>query len=146
MTDQTVVRLAGLEKSFGSLRVLRGIDLEVRRGEVVCIIGPSGSGKSTLLRCVNLLEQPNAGTVTVSGIELTDPDVDIDAARRRLAGNVERQDSELGAVSGFLGHCGQLRSASNDDSAVKVNLPLQEFQAVHLLPRRCAAGAQARQL
>ena len=84
MTDQTVVRLAGLEKSFGSLRVLRGIDLEVRRGEVVCIIGPSGSGKSTLLRCVNLLEQPSAGTVTVSGIELTDPDVDIDAARRRL--------------------------------------------------------------
>jgi polar amino acid transport system ATP-binding protein len=84
MTDQTVVRLAGLEKSFGSLRVLRGIDLEVRRGEVVCIIGPSGSGKSTLLRCVNLLEQPSAGTVTVSGIELTDPDVDLDAARRRL--------------------------------------------------------------
>jgi polar amino acid transport system ATP-binding protein len=84
MTEDIVVRLAGLEKSFGSLRVLRGIDLEVRRGEVVCIIGPSGSGKSTLLRCVNLLEQPSAGTVTVSGIELTDPDVDIDAARRHL--------------------------------------------------------------
>jgi polar amino acid transport system ATP-binding protein len=82
--NEVIIELANLEKSFGSLQVLRGIDIEVRRGEVVCVIGPSGSGKSTLLRCVNLLEQPSAGTVVVSGIELTDPDVDIDAARQRL--------------------------------------------------------------
>ena len=78
------VRVSGLRKSFGSLDVLRGIDLEVRPGEVVCIIGPSGSGKSTMLRCVNLLEQPTGGTVEVGGVDLTDPDVDIDAARRRI--------------------------------------------------------------
>jgi polar amino acid transport system ATP-binding protein len=79
-----VVEISGLHKAFGSLEVLRGIDLTVERGDVVCVIGPSGSGKSTLLRCVNLLEQPNSGTVTVGGTELTDPDVDIDLARRKL--------------------------------------------------------------
>jgi polar amino acid transport system ATP-binding protein len=81
MTD-TAVRVTDLHKSFGSREVLRGIDLEVSRGEVVCIIGPSGSGKSTLLRCVNLLEVPTHGTVVVDDREMTDPDVDIDAARR----------------------------------------------------------------
>jgi polar amino acid transport system ATP-binding protein len=84
MSDDMVVQVAGLTKSFGPLEVLRGIDFEVKRGEVVCVIGPSGSGKSTLLRCVNMLEEPTSGTVTVDGVELTDPDVDIDAARRRI--------------------------------------------------------------
>jgi polar amino acid transport system ATP-binding protein len=79
---ETVVRVTDLHKSFGSNHVLRGIDLEVARGDVVCIIGPSGSGKSTLLRCVNLLEVPTRGTVVVGDHEMTDPDVDIDAARR----------------------------------------------------------------
>ncbi|WP_231641370.1 amino acid ABC transporter ATP-binding protein [Saccharomonospora sp. NB11] len=83
MSD-VIVEVSNLHKSFGSLEVLKGIDLSVRRGEVVCIIGPSGSGKSTMLRCVNLLEEPNSGTVTVNGFELTDPDCDIDRARRGI--------------------------------------------------------------
>ncbi|MGW2639641.1 amino acid ABC transporter ATP-binding protein [Streptomyces sp. NPDC001348] len=78
------VRIQDLHKSFGDNDVLRGIDLEIRQGEVVCVIGPSGSGKSTLLRCVNLLEEPTKGRVHVGGVELTDPDVDIDAVRRRI--------------------------------------------------------------
>ncbi|ANW21606.1 amino acid ABC transporter ATP-binding protein [Streptomyces clavuligerus] len=78
------IRIRGLHKSFGNEPVLRGIDLEVAEGEVVCVIGPSGSGKSTLLRCVNLLEEPDTGEVVVGGTEITDPDVDIDAARRRI--------------------------------------------------------------
>ena len=78
------VELRGLRKSFGALEVLRGIDLRMERGEVLCVIGPSGSGKSTLLRCVNLLEEPTGGDVHVGGVRLTDPDVDIDAARRRI--------------------------------------------------------------
>lgn len=81
---EVVVEITGLTKSFGQLEVLRGIDLTVTRGQVVCIIGPSGSGKSTLLRCVNLLEEPNGGSVVVNGAELTDPDADIDAARSRI--------------------------------------------------------------
>ncbi|NIJ15015.1 polar amino acid transport system ATP-binding protein [Saccharomonospora amisosensis] len=83
MSD-VIVEVRDLHKSFGALRVLKGIDMSVRRGEVVCVIGPSGSGKSTLLRCVNLLEEPNSGTVVVNGYELTDPDIDIDRARRGI--------------------------------------------------------------
>jgi polar amino acid transport system ATP-binding protein len=64
---QAVVKVEDLHKSFGGLEVLKGIDLEVDRGEVVCIIGPSGSGKSTLLRCVNLLEIPNRGRIYLEG-------------------------------------------------------------------------------
>jgi polar amino acid transport system ATP-binding protein len=82
--DDVVVRIADLHKSFGDHEVLRGIDVEVRTGEVVCVIGPSGSGKSTLLRCVNLLEQPTSGTVHVLGTEVTDPDVDIDNVRTHV--------------------------------------------------------------
>ena len=82
--DAPVVRITGLHKSFGSREVLTGVDLEVAQGEVVCIIGASGSGKSTLLRCVNLLEQPTSGTVEVLGVEVTDPDVDIDRVRAHV--------------------------------------------------------------
>ena len=78
------VELRALKKSFGELEVLRGIDLRMEKGEVLCVIGPSGSGKSTLLRCVNLLEAPTSGDVYVGGVRLTDPDADIDAARRRI--------------------------------------------------------------
>jgi polar amino acid transport system ATP-binding protein len=83
-STEIAVTVTDLHKSFGPLEVLRGIDLQVNRGEVVCIIGPSGSGKSTLLRCVNLLEEPNSGSVVVDGVELTDPDVDIDHARTKI--------------------------------------------------------------
>ncbi|MEU4728354.1 MULTISPECIES: amino acid ABC transporter ATP-binding protein [unclassified Streptomyces] len=83
-TDRPEIEIRGLHKSFGDNHVLRGIDLEIARGEVVCVIGPSGSGKSTLLRCVNLLEEPTAGQVFVGGTEVTDLDVDIDAVRRRI--------------------------------------------------------------
>lgn len=82
--DDYVVNISSLNKSFGSNHVLRGIDLEVQRGEVVCIIGPSGSGKSTLLRCVNMLEQPSSGRIEVLGRELTHVDCDIDEARTKI--------------------------------------------------------------
>jgi polar amino acid transport system ATP-binding protein len=79
-----MIEIRDLHKSFGDLEVLRGIDFRVEQGEVVCVIGPSGSGKSTLLRCINLLEEPTSGQVFVGGVEITDPEVDIDAARRRI--------------------------------------------------------------
>ena len=83
MTEPAVV-LTDLRKSFGPVEVLRGVDLEVATGEVVCIIGPSGSGKSTLLRCVNLLETPTSGSVVVEGRDMTDPDCEIDEARTSI--------------------------------------------------------------
>ena len=79
-----MIEVKGLQKSYGQLPVLRDIDLHIRAGEKVCIIGPSGSGKSTLLRCMNLLEQPDAGSVFFDGIELTAKGTDINAVRRRM--------------------------------------------------------------
>ncbi|MBP2706175.1 amino acid ABC transporter ATP-binding protein [Microbispora sp. RL4-1S] len=67
MTDRNAIDAHGLHKRFGDLQVLKSVDLSVRSGEVVVIMGPSGSGKTTLLRCLNLLERPDAGTVTVRG-------------------------------------------------------------------------------
>ncbi|WP_270366457.1 amino acid ABC transporter ATP-binding protein [Microbacterium algeriense] len=78
------IDVQGLVKSFGDNEVLKGIDLRVTKGEVVCVIGPSGSGKSTLLRSVNLLEEPTGGKVLIEGIDITDPDVDIDRVRTRI--------------------------------------------------------------
>jgi polar amino acid transport system ATP-binding protein len=69
--DGEVLRLEGVHKRFGDLHVLRGIDLHVDRGQVVCVLGPSGSGKSTLLRCINLLEPPDAGRILLEGREIT---------------------------------------------------------------------------
>jgi len=73
-----------LHKSFGANEVLKGIDVHVDNGQVVCVIGPSGSGKSTLLRCVNLLEKPTSGRILVEGAEITDPDADVDKLRARI--------------------------------------------------------------
>jgi polar amino acid transport system ATP-binding protein len=73
-----------LHKYFGKNEVLKGIDFHVDHGQVVCVVGPSGSGKSTLLRCVNLLEQPTSGRIFVEGLEITDPDADVDAVRSRI--------------------------------------------------------------
>ncbi len=79
-----MIEIRDLHKSFGELEVLKGIDMHVDEGEVVCVIGASGSGKSTLLRCINLLEEPTSGMVLIGDDEVTDPDVDIDAVRRRI--------------------------------------------------------------
>jgi polar amino acid transport system ATP-binding protein len=79
-----MIAIRDLHKSFGELYVLKGIDFSVAQGEVVCVIGPSGSGKSTLLRCINRLEEPSSGQVLLGRDEVTDPDVDIDAIRRRI--------------------------------------------------------------
>ena len=83
-TTDPVVRLEGVHKSFGDNHVLRGIDLEVRTGEVLTIIGPSGSGKSTLLRCVNLLEPLNGGRIFFEGDEITRKGTDLSATRQRI--------------------------------------------------------------
>lgn len=83
-TNEVVVRIEDLHKSFGDLHVLRGVNLEVHRGEVVVILGPSGSGKSTLLRCVNLLETPTSGKVFFEDTEITNPKTDINAVRAKV--------------------------------------------------------------
>lgn len=73
-----------LEKSFGDLKVLKGIDEEIKQGEVVVIIGPSGSGKSTFLRCLNRLEEPSGGAIIFEGTDITDHSVNIDRLRQKM--------------------------------------------------------------
>ncbi|MCL4802209.1 MAG: amino acid ABC transporter ATP-binding protein [Burkholderiales bacterium] len=79
-----MLEVRGLHKSFGSLEVLKGVDLVVRPRELVFVIGPSGSGKSTLLRCCNRLEEPNAGSIRIEGVDILAPRVDINAVRQRI--------------------------------------------------------------
>ena len=79
-----VVRIENLVKSFGDLEVLKGVDLEVHRGEVVVVLGPSGSGKSTMLRCINLLEKPTAGRIFFEDQEITAPKTDVNKVREHI--------------------------------------------------------------
>lgn len=84
MTTKPIIEVKNLKKSFGTLQVLKGINTEVQKGEVVVVIGPSGSGKSTFLRCLNLLETPTAGSIYVDGAEITDPKCDINLHRQKM--------------------------------------------------------------
>ena len=83
-TDNTIIKVSGLRKSFGSLDVLKGIDTEIKKGEVVVVIGPSGSGKSTFLRCLNRLEEPTDGIIEFDGVNITDKKVNINKHREKM--------------------------------------------------------------
>ena len=82
--DQPIVSIKDVHKSFGDLEVLKGVSLDVMKGEVICVIGPSGSGKSTLIRCINGLNDLQGGSITVEGIEVHDPDLDKLALRKKV--------------------------------------------------------------
>ena len=84
-TDNNIlIHVQDLQKSFGELNVLTGIDLDISRGDVVVIIGPSGSGKSTFLRCLNLLEQPTGGNIFFNGCDITDKSTNINIHRQKM--------------------------------------------------------------
>ncbi len=86
MADKREVKISvkGLKKSFGKLQVLKGIDTEIKAGEVICVIGPSGSGKSTFLRCLNRLEEATDGEILVDGESITAPKADVNKIRRHI--------------------------------------------------------------
>ena len=81
---ETIIRVTGLEKIFGDNAVLKGIDAEIHKGDVVCVIGASGSGKSTFLRCLNMLETPSAGSIFFEGADLTSDKVDLNLHRQKM--------------------------------------------------------------
>ncbi len=83
-TNETLIEVKNLQKSFDKIQVLNGIDTEIKKGEVVCIIGPSGSGKSTFLRCLNLLEEPTGGQIIFDGTDITDPKTNINVHRQKM--------------------------------------------------------------
>ena len=82
--NNVVISTKGLKKSFAKIDVLKGIDIDIHKGDVVCIIGASGSGKSTFLRCLNLLEQPTDGQIYFDGTELTSSKIDLNLHRQKL--------------------------------------------------------------
>ena len=82
--NNIIISVSGLEKSFEDVDVLKGVDININRGDVVCVIGASGSGKSTFLRCLNLLEQPTGGSIIFDGAELTSTKVDLNLHRQRM--------------------------------------------------------------
>lgn len=83
-TDNVLIEVKNLQKSFGSVDVLKGINNTINKGEVVVIIGPSGSGKSTYLRCLNLLEEPTGGNIIFEGVDITDPKTNINLHRQKM--------------------------------------------------------------
>lgn len=82
--QKPLIQVENLEKSFGDLRVLKGITVDIKKGDVVFVVGPSGSGKSTFLRCLNRLEEPTAGKIFFEGVDITDPKTDIDRHRQKM--------------------------------------------------------------
>ena len=83
-TNQVLIKTENLQKAFGEIEVLKGIDTEIKKGEVVVVIGPSGSGKSTFLRTLNLLENPTGGKIFFEETDITDPKVDINKHRQKM--------------------------------------------------------------
>jgi polar amino acid transport system ATP-binding protein len=124
-----MLRLEGVHKHFGELHVLRGIDLEVKRGGVVCVIGPSGSGKSTLLRCINLLEPPDEGRILLEGKEITED------AGRGDEGGIDFVRRRVGIVF-------QQFNLFPHKSALE-NVSLAQQKVLHRKPREAEAKAQA---
>ena len=82
--DQPMVSIKDVHKSFGELEVLKGVSMDIMKGECICIIGPSGSGKSTLIRCVNALNDIQQGSILVEGLEVNDPDLDKLELRKKV--------------------------------------------------------------
>lgn len=82
--ENELIKVEGLKKNFGKIEVLKGIDLTIKKGEVVVIVGASGSGKSTLLRCLNLLEEPTCGKIYFENEDITDPKIDINIHRQKM--------------------------------------------------------------
>jgi polar amino acid transport system ATP-binding protein len=146
-----MVRLEGVRKRFGDLEVLRGVDLEVARGEVVCVLGPSGSGKSTLLRCINLLAPPDEGRVFLEGVEITGKrsEADVNRVRRRI-GMVFQQfnlfphksaiENVILAQTSVLKRSEAEARAKAEDILARVGLS----DKLHEYPERLSGGQQQR--
>ncbi|HPD88090.1 MAG TPA: amino acid ABC transporter ATP-binding protein [Oscillospiraceae bacterium] len=146
---EPILKIEKLEKSFGSLKVLKGIDLEVYPGEVVCIIGASGSGKSTLLRCINLLEEADSGNVWFEGKDLMDLSTNLNKLRERIG--MVFQSFNLFANKNALDNCTMapmsvkhLSRQKAEELAVKhlTTVGLQDF--IHADSRRLSGGQKQR--
>jgi ABC-type polar amino acid transport system ATPase subunit len=146
-----MLSLEGVHKHFGSLHVLRGVDIDVDRGQVVCVIGPSGSGKSTLLRCINLLEPPDEGRILLEGQQITGGEAQegVDFVRRRVGlvfqqFNLFPHKSALENVNlaqqQVLGRSGQEARAKAESLLTRVGIA----DKMNEYPERLSGGQQQR--
>ncbi len=147
--SRTVISVRDLRKSYGTTEVLRGVGFDVREGEVVCVIGPSGSGKSTALKCLNLLERPTSGTVTIGGTDLTGPGVDIDAVRARIGMVFQHFNlfPHLDVLANLTVALRQVRGLSRAEAEEKAHARLRTLGLAHLArsrPARLSGGQQQR--
>ncbi|HNX92388.1 MAG TPA: amino acid ABC transporter ATP-binding protein [Syntrophomonas sp.] len=147
MTAQIIIN--NLHKSFGKLDVLKGINLEIDKGQVVCVIGPSGSGKSTLLRCINRLEEPTGGEITVDDIVITNPGVDMNKVRRHI-GMVFQQFNlfpHLTAKQNIMMAPLELKLGTKNEieqKAVELMERVGLSDKVNVMPRQLSGGQQQR--
>lgn len=143
------IKVSNLHKYFGKLEVLKGINLQIQKGEVVCVIGPSGSGKSTLLRCINRLEEPTAGEITVDDEVITDPKVDINKTRRHI-GMVFQQFNlfpHLNAKQNIMMAPLELKLKSKQEAeqkAIELMNRVGLSDKLDSLPRQLSGGQQQR--
>ncbi len=145
----TVIRIRGLHKYFGDLHVLRGIDLDVDKGEVLTIIGPSGSGKSTLLRCTNLLIRPDAGDIFLEDVRVNSPEIKPEWVRQQI-GMVFQQFNLFTHLTALQNVTIGLRRVKKMDADAAKKKAKEELQRVGLgdkldaFPAQLSGGQQQR--
>ncbi|HSK69551.1 MAG TPA: amino acid ABC transporter ATP-binding protein [Candidatus Limnocylindria bacterium] len=137
--DGPILRIRGLVKRFGDNEVLSGIDLDINRGEVVCVIGPSGSGKSTLLRCVNLLETPDGGEILFNGQDVLSIPSSLLHARIGMVFQQFNLFSNMTALQNCVAGQMKVLKRSRQESVEKA---MRHLQSVGMAPYRDARPAQ----
>ena len=144
------IEIHDLHKTFGrDIHAVRGVDLEVQRGEVVVIVGPSGSGKSTVLRCLNVLETPTTGRIVIDGVEVTDPKCDLDAVRAET-GMVFQQFNlfpHLTVLDNITLAQRKVRGRSKEEAATEAMRQLARVgipEKADAYPRQLSGGQQQR--
>ena len=146
---ETKIKVTGLKKSFGEHEVLKGIDLEIAPGEVVCIIGPSGSGKSTLLRCLNRLEDVTGGEILVDGESITAKDANVDSIRQHM-GMVFQQFNlfpHMSVLENLTWAPVQLKLKTSEEAKAKAKQLLERVglsEKIDAMPRSLSGGQQQR--
>ena len=146
---ESKIKVTGLKKSFGENHVLKGIDIEINAGEVVCVIGPSGSGKSTFLRCLNRLEEATEGQILVDGESITDPKANVDRIRRHM-GMVFQQFNlfpHMSVLDNLTFAPVQLKLKTREEAETKAKQLLERVglaEKVDAMPRSLSGGQQQR--
>lgn len=146
---QPILAIKGLSKNYGSLSVLRNIDLDVNRGELVCVIGPSGSGKSSMLRCCNRLEEPTSGTIVVDGVDITKPGTKLNEVRQSIGMvfqqfNLYPHKTALGNVTLALRKVQKHSRQEAEKRAIAALEQVDMADKLHAYPAQLSGGQQQR--